>query len=82
MLKVEHLHLSINQNAILHDIQFEIKEGEIVSIIGPNGSGKSTILKAISQMIPIDEQVVFLQGEDLYHVRSKERSKRIWSYTT
>lgn len=77
MLKVEHLHLSINQNAILHDIQFEIKEGEIVSIIGPNGSGKSTILKAISQMIPIDEQVVFLQGEDLYHVRSKERSKRM-----
>lgn len=47
LLKIDNLSLVIESKEILHNISFEIKEGEIVTIIGPNGSGKSSLLKCI-----------------------------------
>ena len=38
--------------AVLHDIDFVLESGEIVTIVGPNGSGKSTFLKAALGMVP------------------------------
>jgi zinc transport system ATP-binding protein len=38
--------------AVLHDIDFVLESGEIVTIVGPNGSGKSTFLRAALGMIP------------------------------
>ena len=35
------------QKEILHDVSFDIKKGEMVSIVGKNGAGKSTISKLI-----------------------------------
>ena len=48
MLKVKNLNVSYGAIQALHDISFEVNEGEIVSLIGANGAGKSTILKAIA----------------------------------
>ena len=42
MLKLEHISKSFDGVSILKDINLEIGEGEIVSILGPSGSGKTT----------------------------------------
>lgn len=47
MLSITNLNLNINNNILLHDINFNVDEGEIISIIGPSGCGKSSILKSI-----------------------------------
>ena len=45
LLKVENAGVSIDDKSLVKGVSFEIKQGEIVTLIGPNGSGKSTTAK-------------------------------------
>jgi len=49
---------------VLHGIDFEVNEGEIVVILGANGAGKTTTLRAVSGMIDTSGSVKF-HGEEL-----------------
>lgn len=47
---------------VLHDIDFELKEGEIVALLGKSGSGKSTLLRIIAGLIPPTSGEVSYRG--------------------
>jgi len=51
MLKVGNLHAFYGKSHVLHGVQFEVGEGEIVALLGRNGSGRSTTAKAIMGMV-------------------------------
>ncbi len=51
MLKVENLHAFYGKSHVLHGVQFEVGEGEIVALLGRNGSGRSTTAKAVMGMV-------------------------------
>ena len=51
MLKVDNLHAFYGKSHVLHGVQFEVGEGEIVALLGRNGSGRSTTAKAIMGMV-------------------------------
>jgi branched-chain amino acid transport system ATP-binding protein len=60
------LKVSYDNIKALHGINFEIEEGEIITIIGANGAGKSTTLRAISRMVPVEEGTIMtFQDKDL-----------------
>ncbi|WP_440895086.1 amino acid ABC transporter ATP-binding protein [Amphibacillus sp. Q70] len=65
MIKVEQLSKKFNDNEVLHDINVEIKKGEVVSIIGPSGSGKSTFLRCINLLEKPTEGKIYVSGQDL-----------------
>ena len=66
LLSVRNLQVSYGRIKALHGIDFEIAEGEIVTIIGANGAGKSTTLRAISRMVPVEKGTrMSFGGEDL-----------------
>jgi branched-chain amino acid transport system ATP-binding protein len=53
------------RGAVLHDIDLRIDKGEIVALIGANGVGKSTLLRAISQVIPLARGQIWWAGKPL-----------------
>ena len=52
-MKIENVSFSYNDNIILDDINFEIKEKEMLGIVGESGAGKSTLLRLIANLIPL-----------------------------
>ena len=51
MLKVQNLHAYYGKSHVLHGVEFDVGEGEIVALLGRNGSGRSTTAKAIMGMV-------------------------------
>ena len=47
MLAVRDLHGWYGESHVLHGIAFDVREGEVVTLLGRNGAGKTTTLKAI-----------------------------------
>ncbi len=60
--------------SVLKNINFEVGEGEIVSITGPSGSGKTTLLNIIALIDSLDLGKLNVFGEDLSDLSEKEKS--------
>lgn len=66
VLKVENLNKSYDTTQVLHDINFELYEGELVSIIGPSGAGKSTLLRCINRLTePREDSNIIFEGKNI-----------------
>ena len=78
ILEVKNLHFQYNRKRkILKDINFTIREGEMVSIVGTNGAGKSTLAKVICGFVTESEGEILFRGESLKGQTIKERSQKI-----
>jgi len=64
MLEVRDLHAYYGQSHILHGINLDVGEGEIVSLLGRNGVGRSTTCKAIMGLVAPVGHVAF-RGREL-----------------
>lgn len=67
--------LGTKENIILEDINFDIKEGEFVSIMGPSGVGKSTLLYLLGGLDKATSGEIYISGKQLSSIREKEFSK-------
>lgn len=65
MLKIENLNFSYGDLKVLWDVNVEVREGEIVTVVGANGSGKSTLLKNISRLVKPGAGGITFDGADL-----------------
>jgi len=65
MLKIEHLKKRFGKHTVLDDINLELKQGEVLSIIGQSGMGKSLILKHIIGLLIPDGGRILLDGEEI-----------------
>lgn len=58
---------------VLHDVDFEIKAGEIVALVGPSGSGKSTLLQSVGLLDRPTSGRIIIAGEDAVAGNNDER---------
>lgn len=65
MLHVQKLSYAYKKIQALTDVSFELRDGEIMSIIGANGAGKSTLMKCIAGVLKTEENAVQLDGRPL-----------------
>lgn len=65
IIEVRHLKKSFDNLEVLHDIDFTVSKGEVVTIIGASGSGKSTFLRCLNMLETPNAGSVKYHGEDI-----------------
>ena len=76
LLKIENLHVKINENEILKGLDLEINEGEIHVLMGTNGAGKSTLVKTLSGHYDciVEEGKITYKNKDLLQMDVTQRA--------
>ena len=64
-LEIKNLVFGYNDEVILDNVSFSIKEGAYVSLLGHNGSGKSTLAKLFIGLLPANSGQIFVSGLEL-----------------
>jgi branched-chain amino acid transport system ATP-binding protein len=72
LLQIENLHAGYSDFEVLHGIDLEVSEGEIVALIGANGAGKTTTLRAISGLIEVSEGSITFEDNNITSLRSSQ----------
>lgn len=76
MLKIQNLSASYHGHRVLHDVSFDVNNGEVLALIGPNGAGKSTIIRAASGVIPSTGNIR-TNGDDFHALSPIQRARHI-----
>ncbi|WP_228852790.1 Fe-S cluster assembly ATPase SufC [Aegicerativicinus sediminis] len=78
MLKIDNLHASVEDKAILRGINLEVNPGEVHAIMGPNGSGKSTLASVIAgkEDYEVEEGSILFEGENIDELAPEERAHK------
>lgn len=77
LLRAEHLGREIDGKRILHDINFELAEADVLAIVGPSGSGKSSLLRLLNRLDEPTTGTVYLAGIDYRLLAPAELRRRV-----
>lgn len=72
MIRVENVSKSFGSKKALHQISFEIKEGEIFGFLGPSGSGKTTMINVLTGQLAADQGKTVLLGKNSQDLTSND----------
>ena len=65
MLKIKNLKKSFGSLEVLKGISFDVKKGDVISIIGPSGCGKSTLLRCLNLLEKPDDGTILFHKVDI-----------------
>ena len=65
ILEIRHLRKSFGTHEVLRDIDFDVKKGDVISIIGASGSGKSTLLRCVNLLETPTSGDILYHGENV-----------------
>jgi branched-chain amino acid transport system ATP-binding protein len=80
MLKVEQLNAWYDRSHVVQGLDFEVKQGEIVTLMGRNGAGKTTTLRTIMGLLDKCSGRVLFDGQDILPLKTHERFHRGLAY--
>ena len=76
-INTENLSIAYEEKLIVKGLDMCIPKGKITTIIGPNGCGKSTLLKAVGRILKPKDGIVYLNGEDIHNLTTKEIAQKM-----
>ncbi|GAC86040.1 ABC transporter ATP-binding protein [Gordonia paraffinivorans] len=71
------LTVGYDQRVVIDDLDIEIPDGEVTTIIGSNGCGKSTLLRCLARLLPPRAGTVYLDGEDITQIRPRQVARTL-----
>ncbi|WP_276134899.1 ABC transporter ATP-binding protein [Polluticoccus soli] len=60
------------EGRVLHDVNMQLRPGQITAIVGENGSGKSTLIKLLCQLYAIEDGRMLVDGVDINMINAEE----------
>ncbi len=70
MLTVHELQAWYGESHVLHGVSFDVREGEVVTLLGRNGAGKTTTMKSIMGLVPRRRGSIRFKGRETIAMRS------------
>ena len=64
-------------DTVLHEVNLEVRPGQMLAIVGPSGSGKSTLASLVPRLYDVTEGSITLDGHDIRSVRQDDLRARI-----
>jgi branched-chain amino acid transport system ATP-binding protein len=80
MLKVEQLNAWYDRSHVVQGLDFEVKQGEIVTLMGRNGAGKTTTLRTIMGLLDKCSGRAMFDGQDMLPLKTHERFHKGLAY--
>ena len=79
LLKIDQLHVNVEEKEILHGIDLEINKGETHVLMGPNGAGKSTLGYALmgNPRYEVTDGEIYFNGKDITKETPAESARRM-----
>ena len=77
MIKFTNVTKKYKNKEVLHEVDFEIPKGKLVSIIGSSGCGKTTMLKMINRLVPMTSGTISINDKDILETPPVELRKQI-----
>ncbi len=72
MFEVRGLHAWYGESHVLHGVDFDVGEGEVVTLLGRNGAGKTTTMKSIMGLVPRRAGSIVFRGRETVRMRPDE----------
>jgi branched-chain amino acid transport system ATP-binding protein len=69
MLEARGLNAWYGESHVLHGVDFDVHEGEVVTLLGRNGAGKSTTMKSIMGLVPRRTGSIRFKGQEMINQR-------------
>jgi branched-chain amino acid transport system ATP-binding protein len=79
-LAVRDLHAWYGESHVLHGITFDVKAGEVVTLLGRNGAGKTTTMRAIMGLLANRKGSITLEGQELIRLKSNRIARQGIAY--
>ncbi|MDP5043534.1 MAG: ABC transporter ATP-binding protein [Leeuwenhoekiella sp.] len=73
-LEVRNLNKKFNKENVVEALSFELSQQKTLSILGKSGCGKTTMLKMVSGLVTPDSGAVFLDGNEITHLKPENRN--------
>ncbi len=73
MVRFLNVSKSYGSLTVLDDLNLDVAEGEMVTVIGPSGSGKTTVLRMLMTLETINSGVIYVDGKPLTHMERNGR---------
>jgi branched-chain amino acid transport system ATP-binding protein len=76
MLSVHEICVGYKELLAIHEVSFEVRKGEVVSLVGSNGAGKSTVIKTIAGLLHPKKGEIYFNKEPIHNTPPYEIVKK------
>jgi iron complex transport system ATP-binding protein len=77
MLEVRQISINYGVCAVVRDVSFAVRAGEILAILGANGAGKTTLLRSLNNALPLAKGEILLDGTKIENLSRREIARKI-----